>query len=194
MISEEFCDSGRNRWFALRVKPRFEKTVATIARNKGYEEFLPLCRSRRRWSDRFQSVDLPLFPGYVFCQLNPEFRLPLLTIPGALHFIGIGRIPAPIDDEEIAALQAAMRSGLWAEPWPFLDVGQRVRLEEGPLAGLQGLLIEVRKKQRLIVSVTLLRRSVAVEIERDWVRPLDCTRGPTLRSLKRQVGAVVTTR
>jgi len=193
MNADKFFDSGRNRWFALRVKPRFEKTVATMARNKGYQEFLPLYQCRRRWSDRFQSVELPLFPGYIFCQLNPEFRLPLLTIPGALHFIGIGRVPAPIDDEEIAALQTAMRSGLWAEPWPFLNVGQRVRLEEGPLAGLEGLLIEVRKKQRLIVSVTLLKRSVAVEIERDWVRPLDCNETKTLRSLKPQLAAAATT-
>jgi transcription antitermination factor NusG len=194
MNSEELCDGRRNKWFALRVKPRFEKNVATIARSKGYEEFLPLHQCRRRWSDRFKSVDLPLFPGYVFCQLNPDFRLPLLTIPGALHFIGIGRTPAPIDDEEIASLQAAMRSGLRAEPWPFLDVGQRVRLEEGPLAGLEGLLIEVRKKQRLIVSVTLLQRSVAVEIERDWVRPLDCNSSKTLSPLKPQLAAAATTR
>ena len=193
MNADKFFDSGRNRWFALRVKPRFEKTVATMARNKGYQEFLPLYQCRRRWSDRFQSVELPLFPGYIFCQLNPEFRLPLLTIPGALHFIGIGRVPAPIEDEEIAAIQTAMRCGLWAEPWPFLNVGQRVRLEEGPLAGLEGLLIEVRKKQRLIVSVTLLKRSVAVEIERDWVRPLDCTETKILRSLKPQLAAAATT-
>jgi len=194
MNTEEVCDANQNKWFALRVKPRFEKTVANIARNKGYEEFLPLCRSRRRWSDRFQSLELPLFPGYLFCQLNPEFRLPLLTIPGALHFIGIGRTPTPIDDDEIAALQTAMRSGLWAEPWPFLDVGQRVRLEEGPLASLEGLLIEVRKKQRLIVSVTLLKRSVAVEIERDWVRPLDCNRTKILSSLKPHVVAAAAAR
>ena len=194
MNTEVSCDGRRNKWFALRVRPRFEKTVASIARNKGYEEFLPLHQCRRRWSDRFQSVELPLFPGYVFCQLNPEFRLPLLTIPGALHFIGIGRIPVPIEDEEIAALQAAMRSGLWAEPWPFLGVGQRVLLAEGPLAGLEGLLIEVRKKQRLIVSVTLLERSVAVEIERDWVRPLDCSRSEYPRLLKPQLAAAATTR
>lgn len=193
MNAEEFRNPGRNRWFALRVKPRFEKTVATSARSKGYEEFLPLYQRRRRWSDRFQSVELPLFPGYVFCQLDPEFRLPILTIPGALHFIGIGRIPAPIEDEEIAALQTAMRCGLWAEPWPFLNVGQQVRLEEGPLAGLEGLLIEVRKKQRLIVSVTLLKRSVAVEIERDWVRPLNCNKTKTLRSLKPRLAAAATT-
>jgi transcription antitermination factor NusG len=194
MRAEEYYHGVRNEWFALRVKPRFEKSVATIARNKGYEEFLPLYQCRRKWSDRYQSVELPLFPGYVFCQLNSEFRLPLLTIPGALHFIGVGRVPAPIDAEEIAALQAAMRSGLWAEPWPFLSAGQRVRLEEGPLAGLEGLLIQIREKQRLVVSVTLLKRSVAVEIERDWVRPLDCTRSEYPRLLKPQLAAAATTR
>jgi transcription antitermination factor NusG len=159
------------------VKPRFEKLVATVARNKGFEEFLPLYHSRRRWSDRYTTVELPLFPGYVFCRLNPEHRLPLLTIPGALHFVGIGKIPAPVDEGEIAAIQAALRSGLFAEPWPFLDVGQRVRIEEGPLADLEGILIRVRKQHRLVISVTLLNRSVAVEVERDWVRPL----GPARR-------------
>jgi transcription antitermination factor NusG len=160
-------------WFALRVKSRSEKIVSTIARNKGFEEFLPLYQSRRRWSDRFQSVALPLFPGYVFCRANPEFRLPLLTIPGVLSFVGIGRLPAPIDDAEIAAIQTAVGAGLLAEPYPFLEVGQRVRLEEGPLAGLEGFLVEVRKQQRIAVSVSLLKRSVAVEIDRHWVRPLD---------------------
>jgi transcription antitermination factor NusG len=174
---EELRDCARLPWFALRVKPRFEKLVATVARNKGFEEFLPLYHSRRRWSDRYTTVELPLFPGYVFCRLNPEHRLPLLTIPGALHFVGIGKIPAPVDEGEIAAIQAALRSGLFAEPWPFLDVGQRVRIEEGPLADLEGILIRVRKQHRLVISVTLLNRSVAVEVERDWVRPL----GPARR-------------
>ena len=162
-----------DKWFALRVKSRAEKCVATIARNKGFEEFLPLYQCRRRWSDRFKLVELPLFPGYVFCRFNPQYRLPLLTIPGALHFVGLGKVPVPIDDAEIHAIQVLVGSGLQAEPWPFLDAGQRVRLEQGPLAGLEGLFIEVRKQHRIVVSVSLLRRSVAVEIERDWVTPLD---------------------
>ena len=162
-----------DKWFALRVKSRAEKCVATIARNKGFEEFLPLYQCRRRWSDRFKLVELPLFPGYVFCRFNPQYRLPLLTIPGALHFVGLGKVPVPIDDAEIQAIQVLVGSGLQAEPWPFLDAGQRVRLEQGPLAGLEGLFVEVRKQHRIVVSVSLLRRSVAVEIERDWVTPLD---------------------
>jgi len=169
----EAQESAKHPWFALRVKSRTEKMVSTIARNKGFEEFLPLYQCRRQWSDRFKSVELPLFPGYVFCRLNPEFRLPLLTIPGVMSFVGIGRIPAPVDEAEIAAIQAAIGAGLLAEPYPFLEVGQRVRLAEGPLAGLEGLLVEIRKQQRLVVSVSMLRRSVAVEIDRNWVRPLD---------------------
>jgi transcription antitermination factor NusG len=173
MYLEERLVSEQHPWFALRVKSRTEKVVSTIARNKGFEEFVPLYQSRRRWSDRFKSVEMPLFPGYVFCRLNPEFRLPLLTIPGVMGFVGIGKVPVAIEEAEITAIQAAVGAGLFAEPYPFLEVGQRVRLAEGPLTGMEGLLVEVRKQQRLVVSVNMLRRSVAIEIDRQWVRPLD---------------------
>ncbi len=164
------------QWYALRVKSRYEKLVATMAHNKGFEEFLPLYECRRRWSDRFKMQEIPLFPGYVFCRMNPERRLPLLTIPGAMHFVGIGRVPAPVEDAEIAAIQAAARSGLSMEPWPYLEVGQRVQVEFGPLAGVEGILVELRKQRRIVISVSLLQRSVGVEIEADWVRPLDHAR------------------
>jgi transcription antitermination factor NusG len=160
-------------WFALRVKPRFEKLVASVAHNKGFEEFLPLYQARRRWSDRYQSVELPLFPGYVFCKLDPKYRLPLLTIPGVLYFVGIGKVPAPVDEVEIVAIRTALQASLGAEPWPFIETGQLVKLDGGPLAGMEGLLVEVRKQHRLVISVTLLQRSMAVEIERDWAKPLD---------------------
>ena len=165
--------SNTQRWFALRVKSRCEKTVAAIAHNKGFEEFLPVYRSRRRWSDRVKSVELPLFPGYVFCQLDPQHRLPLLTIPGVLHFVGIGKTPIPIEPGEIAAIQAAVRSGLSMEPWDYLEVGQRVQIQEGPLAGVDGIFVGTSKQERIVVSVTLLKRSVAVAIERHWAIPLD---------------------
>ena len=92
-----------------------------MASNKGFEEFLPVYQCRRRWSDRLKEVEFPLFPGYVFCRLNPQYRLPLLTIPGVLHFVGIGKTPVPLEDAEITAIQAAVRSGLSTEPWPFLS-------------------------------------------------------------------------
>ena len=175
MYCEEQRESRPLPWLALQVKARAEKIVSTIARNQGFEEFLPVYQSRRRWSDRFKSVEVPLFPGYVFCRANPELRLPLLTIPGVVNFVGIGKVPATIDETEIASIQAAVASRLSAEPYPFLEVGQRVRVAEGPLAGLEGLLVQVRKQHRIVVSVSLLRRSVAVEIERHWIRPLNAS-------------------
>jgi transcription antitermination factor NusG len=178
MEVEKLNNIGSNQWFALRVKSNCEKIVANVVRNKGFEEFLPLYQNRHRWSDRLKSIDLPLFPGYIFCRIDPNVRLPILTIPGAWHFIGIGKVPAPIDDSEIAAIQRAVRSGLPAEPWAHLEVGQLVRLEEGPLAGLEGILIETRKQCRVVVSVSLLQRAVAVEIERNWVTPLGADRRP----------------
>jgi transcription antitermination factor NusG len=178
MNAEISDNASSRRWFALRVKSNCEKTVAALVRNKGFEEFLPLYRTCHRWSDRLKSLELPLFPGYTFCRIDPNFRLPILTIPGALHFIGIGKVPVPIEDSEVAAIQNAVRSGLPAEPWAYLNVGQLVRLDDGPLAGLEGILIETRKQYRIVVSVSLLQRSVAVEIERNWVTPLGADRRP----------------
>lgn len=175
---ESRCDLKSEQWFALRVKSRYEKIAANMAENKGFEPFLPVYECRRRWSDRTKSLELPLFPGYVFCKLNPERRLPLLTIPGVLHFVGIGKAPVAIEEAEIAAIQRTVRSGVSTEPWSYLEAGQRVLLEDGPLAGLEGILIEAPKQQRIVVSVTLLRRSVAVGIERHWVRPLDASGRP----------------
>lgn len=178
-ISVEEIDSYRSpRWFALRVKSHCEWTVAAVIRQKGFEEFLPFYQCRHRWSDRVKSLELPLFPGYVFCRLDPTVRLTVLTIPGAIHFVGIGKIPASIEDAEIAALQNAVHSGLATEPWVYGDVGQLVRLHDGPLAGLEGLLVEVRDQYRVVVSVTLLKRSVAVEIDRRWVTPSSVQKRP----------------
>ena len=159
-------------WFALRVRPNFEKTVAGILRNKGYEEFLPLYRVRRRWSDRYRTLELPLFPGYLFCRLDLRHRLPLLTTPGLLHIVCFGRIPSPVDDTEVAAVQSIVRAALPAEPWPALSVGDRVRLQAGPLRGLQGVLQKIGDSYRVLVSVTLLQRSVSVEVDRNWIYPL----------------------
>jgi len=174
----ENIPGNSERWFAIRVKSRYEKLVASMARNKGFEEFLPLYQCRRRWSDRMKIVELPLFPGYVFCHVDPQNRLPLLTIPGVVHFVGMGRTPVPLEDAEVAAIQAAVRSGLSTEPWPFLEAGQHVRLEEGPLAGVEGIFVGTSKQDRLVVSVTLLKRSVAVSIERHWAMPVDANGRP----------------
>jgi transcription antitermination factor NusG len=159
-------------WYALWVKSRYENTVASHLQARGYESFLPLYTCQRRWSDRFKEIELPLFPGYVFCQFNPLNRLPILSIPGVVHVVGVGRTPVPIDESEIAAIQAAAKSGLPRQPWPFLQVGRKVRIEYGPLCGLEGILLDFRGRQRLVISVTLLQRSVAVQVDGSWVRPM----------------------
>ena len=170
----------QEQWFALRVKSNCEKIVALAAQSKGFQGFLPVYESRRRWSDRVKSIEFPLFPGYVFCRLNPQRRLPLLTIPGALHLVGIGKMPVAIEDAEIDAIQAAVQSGLSVEPWPYLEIGQRVQLDDGPLAGLEGILVGTSKDHRLVVSVTLLKRSVSVAIERHWAKPVDGVSRPLM--------------
>lgn len=164
------------QWYAVRVKSRCEKIVSNILKNKGFQDFLPVYQSRQRWSDRVKSVEFPLFPGYVFCRMNAQHRLPVLTIPGVLHLVGIGKVPVPIDASEIEAIQSAVQSGLATEPWPYLEVGQRIRLQGGPLAGLEGILVGADKQNRIVVSVSLLKRSVAVTIECHWAKPLDDTR------------------
>jgi transcription antitermination factor NusG len=163
-----YLSTHTDQWFALRIKPQREKIVASALRSKGYEEFLPLYRCRRRWSDRIKEMDLPLFPGYVFCRFDVHSRLPILVTPGVLLIVGVGKTPSPVDDSEIAALQSIVKSGLQAEPWPFLKIGQRVRIEHGSLEGVEGILVAIKKPYRLVVSVTLLQRSVAVEIDHHW--------------------------
>jgi transcription antitermination factor NusG len=159
-------------WYALQVRPRFEKIIATTLLNKGYEGFLPLYRHRSRWSDRIKEVQLPLFPGYLFCRFDINKRLPILVTPGVMHVVGIGKTPHPVDDAEIAALQAIVISGLQAEPRSYLNIGEKVRIEIGPLAGVEGILLAMKGSNRLVVSVSLLQRSVSVEINESWVIPV----------------------
>ena len=149
-----------------------EKLTSDLLRSKGYEEFLPLYVSKRRWSDRVKSIECPLFPGYLFCRLDANRRLPVLTTPGVSAIVSAGRMPIAVPDEEIEAVRTVLASGLGAQPWPFIAVGSTIRLERGPLAGLEGLVTSADKIDRLVVSVSLLQRSVAVEIDRSWVRKI----------------------
>src|ERR1019366_1077397 len=107
---------SQHRWYALWVKSNREKLVAAALQQMGYEQFLPLYRTQRRWSDRLKDFDLPLFSGYVFCRLDPLHRLPVLMIPGAISFIGMRNAPIPVEDSEITALQTIIRAGVPAVP------------------------------------------------------------------------------
>lgn len=159
-------------WYAVRVRSQHEDLVARHLRVRGLESFLPLYRRQHRWSDRFKQIDLPLFPGYVFCQFDPKNRLLVLTVPGVVHVVGAGKNPVPIEETEMAAIQAAVKSGFPRQPWPFLELGQRVKIEYGPLCGIEGILLGFRGHHRLVLSISLLQRSIAVQIDSHWVRPL----------------------
>ena len=169
------------QWYALQIQSRLAAVASATLRGKGFEEFLPLYSSRRRWSDRMKHVELPLFPGYLFCRFDPRDRLvPILTTPGVISIVSAGRVPIPVAEKELEAVRSVIRSGLAAQPWPFLAVGSRIYMEAGPLAGLEGIITSTDKIHRLVVSVSLLQRSVAVEIDRDWACPVTapgCPRG-----------------
>jgi transcription antitermination factor NusG len=171
-------------WYALHVRTRQEASIASVLKEKGYECFLPSYQSRRRWTDRTKHIHLPLFPGYFFCRFEVHKRLPILMTPGVLQIVGIGRIPVPVEDSEIAALQRIVNSGMQSQPWPFLHIGQKVRISHGALDGLEGILLAANKPQRLVVSVTLLSRSVAVEIDEDWAEPVSSSASPYSQPIK----------
>ena len=160
-------------WFAIRVKPKHEKTATAALVAKGYESFLPMYLSRRQYGDRFKNFHLPLFAGYFFSRFDPNDRLPVLKTESILSVLGNGKELIPIPDHEISALQAAVASKLSVYQHPFLNVGDRVRLAEGPLRGAEGILVHIKGHDHLVVSVTLLQRSVSIQIDRAWVRPVE---------------------
>jgi transcriptional antiterminator NusG len=168
---DQGCRIQPHPWFAIRVRSKHERIAAVHLRERGYEEFLPSYKTERRWSDRTKTIDQFLFPGYVFSRLNPHDRLPVLTAPGVMGLVGIGKTPSPIPEHEIDYIRTMLRSGLLISPWPFLELGQIVLIERGPLAGVEGILEQVKAKFRLVVSIGLLQRSVSTEVDRRWVRP-----------------------
>jgi transcription antitermination factor NusG len=152
-------------WFALQVRTQHEAGVAAHLDGLGFEWFLPKYKCRKRWSDRIKESEVPLFPGYLFCRLNPQDRLPILKTPGVMQIVGYNRQPVPVDELEIMALQRLVASGLPNHPWPYFEVGDQVRIESGPLRGLEGRVVEFKGNHRLVLSVKLLQRSVAVEMD-----------------------------
>jgi transcription antitermination factor NusG len=156
-------------WFAILVRTSREKAANSLLENTGYECFLPVSKYMRRWSDRVKEVEVPLFPGYLFCRMNQHNRLPVLMTPGVMQIVGVGKTPVPVEEEEIAAIQRVGTSGLSTMPWPYLEVGHVARIEDGPLRGMTGIVVKIKSGLKLVLSVSLLQRSVAVEIDRSWI-------------------------
>lgn len=169
---DETISIGSLSWFALQTRSRWESTAAGLLRAKGLQTLLPTYSSKRKWSDRLKVVESPLFPGYVFCRFDVHNRLPVLITPGILSVVGRGKTPVAIDDMEIFSIQAAMQSGVHVEPWPYVEVGERVRINDDVLDGMEGILTSFKGGHRVVISVTLLRRSVALEIDRSRITPL----------------------
>ncbi len=144
-------------WFALRVKSNRERVTATSLAGKGYEVFLPECRR-------------PLFPGYLFCRFDINDRLPVVSAPGILHIVGLGKQPVPVDEAELESLRIVVRAGLPVRPGTEYVVGQQIRIDRGPLAGASGIVTGLGP-QYLLVTISLLQRSVSVALERDWIAP-----------------------
>jgi transcriptional antiterminator NusG len=168
LVNRSPAETGA-QWFAVAVKPRYDKAVARMLEAKGVETFVPVYKKRHRYATRFREFELPLFPGYVFCRFNALDRLPILITPGVMQILGTGNTPLPLSETEIASLQTAMRAELPVEPLAFLPVGQKVRISRGILSGVEGIVISDKQCVRLVLSVTLLQRSVLLEIDRDQV-------------------------
>jgi transcription termination/antitermination protein NusG len=152
-------------WYAAHTSANHEKRVAEQLGVRSVEHFVPLYESVRRWKDRKVRLELPLFPGYVFVRLALHDRLRVLQVPGVARLVGFNGLPCALPDSEIEALKAGLAGGIRAEPHPYLKVGRRVRVIAGPLAALTGILVRRRSGARVVVSVDLIRRSVAVEVD-----------------------------
>jgi len=167
-------------WYALSVKHQHEMAVRSALEFKGFEALAPTYRGRRRWSDRIKEIDLPLFAGYVFCRFLFAERIQVIDAPGVAKVVAFGGAPAEISEAEIAAIRAVMASKLPVRPWPHLQFGDRVRVEHGPLRGVEGTLLREAARPRagerdslqLVIRVQMLQRSLAVELEADMVAPV----------------------
>lgn len=152
------------RWFAVQVRPRHEFVAAQLLRRKGYEEFLPRYRCLRRWSDRIKKVEEPLFRGYVFCRFDAQIRSPLIATPGVIGIVGSRNGPTPIPEQEIESIRRLVMLGLDLQPCSYTSIGDRLQINNGPLAGIEGVVIEIRNRRQLILSIDLVRASVIVDI------------------------------
>jgi len=158
-------------WVALVVRPRAERSVQKGLANMGLETFVAWHGVRRRWADRIKILEQNLIPGYVFCQSTFAGRMAVMHQAGVERVVSFNRAPALIPDDEIAALKRAVCSDLPLGPWPYLKAGQRVRIERGVLTGMEGTLARESTGWRVVVTVSALQRSIAVEIDRDKIAP-----------------------
>lgn len=156
---------AESHWYAAYTRAQHEKRVAEQLAERAVEHFLPLYSCVRHWKDRHVRLELPLFPGYVFVRLAQHDRLRVLQIPSVACLVGFGGSPTPLEEAEVEAIRACLKQGIRAEPYLFLTIGRRVRIRTGPLAGFEGVLVRRRGRSRIILSLDLISRSVAVDVD-----------------------------
>ncbi len=159
------------RWYAAYTCANHEKRVAEQLEQRSVEHFLPLYETVRRWKDRRMRLQLPLFSGYVFVRLALRNRLQVLQVPSVVRLVGFHGLPTPLQEGEIEALRDMLARPLCAEPHPYLIVGRRVRIKTGPLAGAEGILVRAKNRYRIVLSIDLIMRSIAVEVDTADVEP-----------------------
>jgi transcription antitermination factor NusG len=152
-------------WYAAYTRANHERRVADQLAEREVEHFLPEFESVRRWKDRKVRLQMPLFPGYVFVHLALRDRLRVLQVPGVARLVGFGGRPTALPDEQVEGLRGGLDGQLRAEPHPYLTAGRRVRVKTGPLAGTEGILLRRRGNFRVVISIELIQRAVAVDVD-----------------------------
>jgi transcription antitermination factor NusG len=160
------------RWYALTVRHQHEFRTERLLKSQGWETLVPVYKSNRQWSDRVKEIELPLFGSYVFCRFSLGDRIRIEDTPGVAQIVKFNGQAAEIDAAEIERIQAMLAAKVRLSPWPYLKAGDRVRVERGPLRGLEGTLLRDGDAARLVVSVEMLQRSIAAEVDPDAVVPL----------------------
>ena len=165
-------EAAEPRWYAIYTCSRHEKRVSEQLESKVIEHFLPLYESVHHWKDRRVRVQLPLFPGYLFVHIPLSRKIQVLEVPSVVRMVGFHGAPAALPEEEIVSLRSGLSGNLRVEPHPYLTVGRRVRVVRGPLAGREGIMVRKKDRLRLVISIDLIMRSMAVEVDAADVEPL----------------------
>jgi transcription antitermination factor NusG len=184
MFDEGVAAEWRNpRWYALFVRSNQEKRIAQQLSGRDIEHFLPCYGLMSQWRDRRVKLEVPLFPGYLFARLPFSERLKVLTIPNVVSLVGTRNAPSPISEEEIDWIRRGIGQGT-AAPHSYLKIGQRVRITQGALYGLEGILLRTQNNTRIAVSVESISRTFTVEVDPDCVKPLDIELNQAFRSTR----------
>ncbi len=160
------------QWYAIHTRSRHEKTVAEQLLGRSVEHFLPLYETVRKWKNGRFKVRLPLFPGYLFVRIPLKDRMQVVQVPGVVGLVGFSGVPAPLPPAEIETIRDALGKGVHAQPHPYLKMGSRVRIKAGPLEGLHGILLRKKGQLRVVVSVDLIMRSIATDVDVSEVEPV----------------------